>query len=97
MGVEGLVNLDETALNADNGPIMKLQLKIRWHVALHLCNKRSQMMSKCDNNKRVVHEAQLWEKKLEKKLRPYFLYCLSSVHYGEDRFQTHFLNHSSHI
>ena len=24
----GVVNLDETALNADNGPIMKLQLKI---------------------------------------------------------------------
>ena len=76
MGVEGLVNLDETALNADNGPTMKLQLTNRWHVALHFCNKRSQMTSKCDNNKRVAQEAQLWKKKLEKKLRPYFQYCL---------------------
>ena len=72
MGVEGLIYLDETALNADNGPIMKLQLKIRWHVALHLCNKRSQMMSKCYNNKRVAHEAQLWKKKLEKKIEALF-------------------------
>ena len=72
MGVEGLIYLDETALNADNGPIMKLQLKIRWHVALHFCNKRSQMTSKCDNNKRVAHEVQLWKKKLEKKIEALF-------------------------
>ena len=62
----GVVNLDDTALNADNGPIMKLPLKIRWHVALHLCNKRSQMTSECDHNKRVAHEVQLWKKNLKK-------------------------------
>ena len=30
----------------------------RFHVALHLFNKRPQMMSKCGKNKKVVHEAQ---------------------------------------
>ena len=28
--------------------------------------------------------------------RPYFYYCLRSVHYCEDRFQIHFLNRSSY-
>ena len=29
-------------------------------------------------------------------IRPYFYYCLRSVHYCEDRFQIHFLNRSSY-
>ena len=29
--------------------------------------------------------------------RPYFHYCLSSVHYCEDRFHIYFLNRNSHI
>ena len=38
--------------------IGSLLLTNRFHVAMHLFNKRPQMMSKCGKNKKVVHEAQ---------------------------------------
>ena len=38
--------------------IGSLLLMNRFHVAVHLFNKRPQMMSKCSKNKKVVHEAQ---------------------------------------
>ena len=39
-------------------PVGSLLLMNRLHVAVHLFNKRPQMMSKCSKNKKVVHEAQ---------------------------------------
>jgi len=37
--------------------INPLYLTNRFHVAVRLFSNRSQMMSKCDKNKKVAHEA----------------------------------------
>ena len=41
------------------GYIIVCYLTNRFHVALHLFSKRSQMTSKCGKNKKVAHEAYL--------------------------------------
>ena len=35
----------------------EVYLTNRFHVAVHLFSKRSQMMSKCGKNKKVAHKA----------------------------------------